>query len=60
MVQGHARLMHQGGMMWSDQALAGQHTWRGSVEQTGGGCFIQLAVHYIPDFRAGVLMTASP
>jgi UDP-N-acetyl-2-amino-2-deoxyglucuronate dehydrogenase len=51
MVQGHARLMHQGGMMWSDQALAGQHTWRGSVEQTGGGCFIQLAVHYIHIFE---------
>ncbi len=51
MVQGHARLMHQGGMMWSDQALAGQRTWRGSIEQTGGGCFIQLAVHYIHIFE---------
>jgi predicted dehydrogenase len=51
LVQGHARLMHQGGMMWSDQALDGQRTWRGSIEQTGGGCFIQLAVHYIHIFE---------
>jgi predicted dehydrogenase len=50
-VQCHARLMHQGGMMWSDQALEGQRSWRGSVEQTGGGCFIQLAVHYIHIFE---------
>lgn len=51
MVQGHARLMHQGGMMWSDQALAGQRSWRGSLAETGGGCFIQLAVHYIHIFE---------
>ena len=50
-VQCHARLMHQGGMMWSDQALAGQRSWRGSVAETGGGCFIQLAVHYIHIFE---------
>ena len=47
----YARLMHQGGMMWSDEALRGQRTWRGSVEETGGGCFIQLAVHYIHIFE---------
>jgi predicted dehydrogenase len=50
-VQCYARLMHRGGMMWSRQALDGQPTWRGSVEQTGGGCFIQLAVHYIHIFE---------
>jgi predicted dehydrogenase len=50
-VQCYARLMHRGGMMWSQQALEGKHTWRGSVEQTGGGCFIQLAVHYIHIFE---------
>ena len=50
-VQCYARLMHRGGMMWSRQALEGQRTWRGSVEQTGGGCFIQLAVHYIHIFE---------
>ncbi len=43
----YARLMHTGGMMWSREALAGIRTWRGSVAETGGGCFIQLAVHYI-------------
>jgi predicted dehydrogenase len=51
LVQGHARLMHQGGMMWSDQSLAGRPSWRGSIAQTGGGCFIQLAVHYIHIFE---------
>jgi predicted dehydrogenase len=47
----YARLMHRGGMMWSREALAGRPTWRGSVEQTGGGCFIQLAVHYVHLFE---------
>jgi len=47
----YARLMHRGGMMWSREALAGRPTWRGSIEQTGGGCFIQLAVHYIHIFE---------
>ena len=47
----YARLMHKGGMMWSQQALAGHGNWRGSVAQTGGGCFIQLAVHYIHIFE---------
>jgi UDP-N-acetyl-2-amino-2-deoxyglucuronate dehydrogenase len=47
----YARLMHRGGMMWSDEALAGKRTWRGSVAETGGGCFIQLAVHYIHIFE---------
>jgi UDP-N-acetyl-2-amino-2-deoxyglucuronate dehydrogenase len=50
-VQCYARLMHRGGMMWSRQALDGKPTWRGSVEETGGGCFIQLAVHYIHIFE---------
>lgn len=50
-VQCYARLMHRGGMMWSREALAGRPTWRGSIEQTGGGCFIQLAVHYIHIFE---------
>ena len=43
----YAKLMHRGGMHWSDAALKGQPTWRGSLAATGGGCFIQLAVHYI-------------
>ncbi len=47
----YARLMHKGGMMWSREALEGRGTWRGSIEGTGGGCFIQLAVHYIHIFE---------
>ena len=47
----YARLMHTGGMMWSREALAGVRTWRGSVAETGGGCFIQLAVHYVHIFQ---------
>jgi predicted dehydrogenase len=47
----YARLMHRGGMMWSNEALAGLRTWRGSLEETGGGCFIQLAVHYVHIFE---------
>lgn len=50
-VQCYARLMHRGGMMWSRQTLEGKPTWRGSVEETGGGCFIQLAVHYVHIFE---------
>lgn len=50
-VHGYARLMHKGGMMWSREALAGRTTWRGSLAGTGGGCFIQLAVHYIHIFE---------
>lgn len=50
-VQMYARLMHRGGMALSKQALNGQPSWRGSIEQTGGGCFIQLAVHYIHLFQ---------
>lgn len=50
-VQCYARLMHKGGMMWSNEALAGRPTWRGTIEGTGGGCFIQLAVHYIHIFE---------
>ncbi|SPE38957.1 Oxidoreductase domain protein [Candidatus Sulfopaludibacter sp. SbA3] len=47
----YARLMHTGGMMWSREALQGLRTWRGSLQETGGGCFIQLAVHYIHIFQ---------
>jgi predicted dehydrogenase len=47
----YARLMHRGGMMWSREALAGKPTWRGTIAGTGGGCFIQLAVHYIHLFE---------
>jgi predicted dehydrogenase len=43
----YGRLMHRGGRIWSEQALLGHRTWRDSAEQTGGGCFVQLAVHYI-------------
>lgn len=43
----YARLMHRGGFTLSDEALRGQDNWRAHVSQTGGGCFIQLAVHYI-------------
>jgi predicted dehydrogenase len=47
----YARLMHRGGMMWSNEALQGKPTWRGSLKETGGGCFIQLAVHYVHIFE---------
>ncbi len=50
-VHSYARLMHKGGMMWSREALDGRTTWRGSIEGTGGGCFVQLAVHYIHIFE---------
>ena len=50
-VHGYARLMHKGGMMWSAEAQQGVRTWRGSLKETGGGCFIQLAVHYIHIFE---------
>ncbi len=43
----YARLMHRGGLDLSAQAQAGQGNWRNSIAQTGGGCFIQLAVHFI-------------
>ena len=47
----YARLMHRGGMMWSKEALEGRPTWRGSVAETGGGCFIQLEVHFVHVFE---------
>lgn len=47
----YARLMHRGGLVVSRQVLAGESNWRASLEQTGGGCFIQLAVHYIHLFK---------
>src|SRR5579875_65038 len=47
----YGRLMHKGGLMLSAQALSGDRSWRASVEETGGGCFIQLAVHYIRLFQ---------
>jgi predicted dehydrogenase len=43
----YARLMHRGGLVLSRQIRDGQKNWRASAAQTGGGCFIQLAVHYI-------------
>ncbi len=43
----YARLMHRGGLTLSKEILSGQQNWRGSVAQTGGGAFIQLAVHYV-------------
>lgn len=43
--------MHKGGLILSAQALSGNRTWRASAKETGGGCFIQLAVHYIHLFR---------
>ncbi|MCI0525733.1 MAG: Gfo/Idh/MocA family oxidoreductase [Acidobacteria bacterium] len=47
----YARLMHRGGLVLSQQVSSGQSNWRASIEQTGGGCFIQLAVHYIHLFK---------
>ncbi len=47
----YARLMHRGGLSLSNQIQAGESNWRASTEQTGGGCFIQLAVHYVHLFR---------
>lgn len=47
----YARLMHRGGLALSQQASSGESNWRASIEQTGGGCFIQLAVHYIHLFK---------
>jgi predicted dehydrogenase len=43
----HARYMHRGGIAWSKAAQLGHVTWRSSLQQTGGGCFIQLGVHYM-------------
>jgi len=43
----HGRLMHAGGMTWAKETANGKPSWRGSVRLTGGGAFIQLAVHYI-------------
>lgn len=43
----YARLMHRGGLALSQQIHNGEQNWRASIAQTGGGCFIQLAVHYV-------------
>lgn len=43
----HGRYMHSGGVAWSQAAQQGRSTWRSSLRQTGGGCFIQLGVHYM-------------
>jgi len=43
----YARLMHRWGHVWSVRAHNGRGSWRESAAQTGGGCFVQLAVHYI-------------
>ncbi len=37
-----ARLAHRGGLGWK----GGEANWRSSLEKTGGGSFVQLAVHY--------------
>lgn len=47
----YARLMHRGGIALSQQVRNGQSNWRASIELTGGGCFIQLAVHYVHLFK---------
>jgi predicted dehydrogenase len=47
----YARLMHKGGMMWSDEVRNGKPNWRGRIAETGGGCFIQLAVHHLHIFE---------
>ncbi len=47
----YARLMHRGGFSLSEQVQAGIPNWRASLAETGGGCFIQLAVHYIHLFK---------
>ncbi|MFN0122763.1 MAG: Gfo/Idh/MocA family protein [Blastocatellia bacterium] len=46
-----ARLMHRGGLQIARQLAAGGENWRASVASVGGGCFIQLAVHYIHLFE---------
>ena len=45
------RLMHRGGLRIAEQLKEGQTNWRASLAQTGGGCFIQHAVHYIHLFE---------
>jgi predicted dehydrogenase len=47
----YARLMHRGGLSLSKEILSGRANWRGSLKQTGGGCFIQLAIHYLHLFK---------
>jgi UDP-N-acetyl-2-amino-2-deoxyglucuronate dehydrogenase len=47
----YARLMHRGGLAVARQLQRGESNWRASLAQTGGGCFIQLAVHYVHLFR---------
>lgn len=42
-----ARLMHRGGLILARQIADGKFNWRASIAQTGGGCFIQLAIHFI-------------
>jgi predicted dehydrogenase len=55
LTQMHGRVMHRAGLDWSRQKSeekAGHaNLWRSSIEQTGGGAFIQLAVHYLRLFR---------
>jgi predicted dehydrogenase len=47
----YGRVMHSDGMAWSVRAAQGGRIWRGSVEQTGGGGFVQLGVHLIHLFQ---------
>jgi predicted dehydrogenase len=37
-----ARLAHRGGLVWQ----GGEKNWRSSKTRTGGGSYVQLAVHY--------------
>jgi predicted dehydrogenase len=46
----YARLMHRGGLTLAREIRNGQSNWRASLAETGGGCFIQLAVHSIHIF----------
>jgi UDP-N-acetyl-2-amino-2-deoxyglucuronate dehydrogenase len=46
-IYAYGRYMHSGGIAWSRAAQRGDVTWRSSLRQTGGGCFIQLGVHYL-------------
>ena len=55
LTQIHGRVMHRAGLDWSrlksEERDGHTNLWRSSIEQTGGGAFIQLAVHYLRLFR---------
>jgi predicted dehydrogenase len=46
-VSADAVCAHRGGLRWSERHLVGEETWRSSKAQTGGGCLIQLGIHYV-------------